>query len=68
MTQREKLLAQILSRASDRNISFDALRTVLASLGFRERVRGDHHIFSRDGIAEIANLQPLPNGKAEVVR
>jgi hypothetical protein len=25
---------------------------------FRERVKGSHHIFSRDGVAEILNLQP----------
>lgn len=25
---------------------------------FNERVKGDHHIFTRDGIAEIINLQP----------
>ena len=34
-------------------------------LGFRERVRGDHHIFSREDIGEIPNLQPLPSGKAK---
>ena len=27
-------------------------------LGFDERVRGDHHIFSRKGVEEILNLQP----------
>ena len=26
-------------------------------LGFEERVQGSHHLFSRDGIAEIVNLQ-----------
>lgn len=29
-----------------------------------ERIRGDHHIFTRDGIAEILNLQPR-EGKAK---
>jgi hypothetical protein len=33
-------------------------------LGFQERVRGDHHIFSRTGIEEILNLQPK-GGKAK---
>lgn len=33
-------------------------------MGFNERVRGDHHIFTRDGVAEILNLQPL-SGKAK---
>ena len=25
---------------------------------FAERIRGSHHIFSREGVAEILNLQP----------
>jgi hypothetical protein len=31
---------------------------LLKHLGFAERVRGDHHIFTRDGVEEILNLQP----------
>jgi len=31
----------------------------LVHLGFAERIRGDHHIFTRDGVPEILNLQPL---------
>jgi hypothetical protein len=27
-------------------------------LGFNERIRGSHHIFTKDGIDEILNLQP----------
>ena len=27
-------------------------------LGFDERIRGDHHIFTKDGVVEILNLQP----------
>jgi hypothetical protein len=27
-------------------------------LEFAERIRGDHHIFSKIGVAEILNLQP----------
>ena len=43
---------------SDRNIRFDDLRGLLLRLGFAERTKGSHHIFSRDGVAEILNLQP----------
>jgi hypothetical protein len=43
---------------SDANIRFDHLRALLLHLGFVERVRGDHHIHSRDGLPEILNLQP----------
>jgi len=28
-------------------------------MGFDERIRGDHHIFTRAGIDEIINLQPI---------
>jgi predicted RNA binding protein YcfA (HicA-like mRNA interferase family) len=34
------------------------LRRLLVDLGFRERIRGSHHIFTRDGVNEIVNLQP----------
>lgn len=30
-----------------------------------DRAGGSHHIFFRDGIAEILNLQPLPGGYAK---
>jgi hypothetical protein len=65
VTVRGKLLEQLLAGRSDANISFEALRTLLGSLGFDERIRGDHHIFTKDAIAEILNLQPLPSGKAK---
>lgn len=50
--------------ASDANIGFEDLRALLRHLGFAERVRGSHHIFTRDGVAEILNLQPR-GGKAK---
>jgi hypothetical protein len=28
-------------------------------LGFEQRIKGDHFIFSREGVDEIINLQPL---------
>jgi hypothetical protein len=28
-------------------------------LGFDERIRGSHHIFTKSGVEEILNLQPL---------
>jgi hypothetical protein len=53
-----KTLERILRGTSDANIGFDDLRALLLHLGFVERIRGDHHIFTRDGIPEILNLQP----------
>ena len=58
MSEQTKLLARILSGRSDNNISFDSLCRLLVSLGFEQRIRGDHHIFTRDGIPEILNIQP----------
>jgi hypothetical protein len=37
----------------------------LSDLGFSVRIKGDHHIFYKEGIEEIINLQPLKNGKAK---
>jgi predicted RNA binding protein YcfA (HicA-like mRNA interferase family) len=54
----KKTLEKILRGTSDANIFFDDLRCVLQGLGFNERIRGSHHIFSRDSVEEILNLQP----------
>lgn len=58
MGGRKRLLEQILRGTSDANIPFESLRSLLRELGFEERVKGSHHIFSKDGVAEILNLQP----------
>lgn len=50
--------SKILRGTSDANIPFDGLRALLYWLGFQERIRGDHHIFTRVDIPEILNLQP----------
>jgi hypothetical protein len=54
----ESLLARGLQGRSDASIRFSDLRGALLRLGFVERVRGSHHIFTRDGVDEILNLQP----------
>ena len=53
-----RLLLQVLHGASDAHIRFSDLALLMRDLGFEERVRGSHHIFSREGIEEILNLQP----------
>jgi len=58
MGKQQKLLLQILSGTADANIPFDGLCSLLIYLEFKERVRGSHHIFTKDGIEEILNLQP----------
>ena len=64
MTARTKILNQVLRGDSDHNLLFEALCNLLVSLGFSLRIRGDHHIFYREGIPEILNLQPK-QGKAK---
>lgn len=59
-----KLLQLLLSGRSDTNIAFADLCRLLIRLGFDQRIRSDHHIFSRAGVVEIMNLQPL-NGMAK---
>ncbi|MBE9080435.1 type II toxin-antitoxin system HicA family toxin [Romeria aff. gracilis LEGE 07310] len=58
MGKYEKLRQKILTGTSDANISFSELCKLLVRLGFSERVRGDHHIFAKDRVDEIINIQP----------
>lgn len=59
-----KLRQRILSGASDTNIDFAQLRSLLVRLGFEERIKGSHHIYARADVPEILNLQPK-EGKAK---
>ncbi|MDY0248249.1 MAG: hypothetical protein RBR26_15180 [Methanosarcina mazei] len=59
-----KLYEYILMRRSDANIPFETLCTLLKRLGFDNHIKGDHHIFTKDGVEEILNLQPK-NGKGK---
>lgn len=60
-----KTLDRVLGGLADKNIRFQDLRRLLNDLGFSMRVKGDHHIFYKEGIEEIINLQPLSGGKAK---
>jgi hypothetical protein len=64
MGKYEKLKQKILSGTSDANISFIELCKLLLRFDFSQRVRGDHHIFTKDGVEEIVNIQPI-GGKAK---
>jgi hypothetical protein len=61
MARTHQLLEQILRGDSDANIPFSGMLQLLHRLGFEERVKGSHHIFSGEGVAEILNLQPRRN-------
>jgi len=58
MSKHDKVLEIVLRGTSDANIAFSDLCSLLVWLGFQERIRGDHHIFTKSGIPEILNLQP----------
>jgi len=69
VAKRDTLLAQVLSGTADANVPFDGLRGLLRRLGFDERIRGSHHIFTKTGVEEILNLQPKGrNAKAYQVK
>ena len=69
MGKYEKLLQKILTGTSDNNIKFFELCQLLKKLGFDERIRGDHYIFTKDNVEEIINIQPLgTKAKAYQVR
>ena len=58
MGKDEKLLQKILTGTSDNNIKFFELCQLLKKLGFEERVKGAHFIFTKDNVEEIINIQP----------
>lgn len=61
MSQFEKIINKILTGISDKNINFIETVNLLIKMGFSRRIKGDHHIFTKDGIEEIINLQPDGN-------
>jgi len=61
MGKLEKILWQVLKAGSDQNIAFDDLAYLLEGMGFEKRIKGSHHLFSKDGVDEIINIQPAGN-------
>ena len=57
MTSPKKTLEKVLRGTSDASIRFGDLRTLLTSLGFEERIKGSHHIFTLEGRQAALNLQ-----------
>ena len=58
MSKADKTSEKVLSGNSDANINFNDLRRLLGHFGFDERIKSSHHIFTKNGIEEILNLQP----------
>jgi predicted RNA binding protein YcfA (HicA-like mRNA interferase family) len=66
MTKRSKIINKILLGTSDQNIDFIDLTGLLLELGFECRIRGSHHIFYKNDIEEIINIQPKQDNKAKL--
>jgi predicted RNA binding protein YcfA (HicA-like mRNA interferase family) len=58
MSMYNKLLMQIVFGTQQANIRFSEICNLLKHLGFEERIKGSHHIFSMEGIDEIINIHP----------
>ena len=57
MQRFKKIYKQVIEEGKT-SISFEDLRFLLNKIGFKERCKGDHFIFTLEGINEIINLQP----------
>jgi len=58
MSKFSKILEKILSGTNDNSVAFGNLCNLLINIGFQQRIKGDHHIFFKDGIEELINIQP----------
>ncbi len=65
MSRFEKLVNEIVRGNSDHNIHFNELQNLLLKLGFEQRIKGSHHVFSKVGILEIINIQPAQGQKCK---
>ena len=61
MARADKTYQKVMAGKSDNNIDFEDFRYLIKCLGFRDRIRGDHHFFTRDDIPERINIQPVGN-------
>lgn len=57
MSRFDKILMSALSGNSDNKIRFKEVCLLLEKLGFELRIKGSHHIFFKDGIDDIINIQ-----------
>ena len=61
MSKFDKLVLKLLSGNADTNFDFTDLLLLLNNFDFTLRMKGSHHIFYKDGVDEILNLQPQKN-------
>ena len=65
MSKFEKLIVELLQGASDKNFKFSDIIKILNHFDFELRIKGSHHIFYKEGIEEIINIQATENNKAK---
>ncbi len=58
MGEYDKFLTRLMLGNSDNNIDFQLLCGLIVRLGFDSRIEGSHHIFWKNGVEDIMNLQP----------
>ena len=57
MPSPSKILQRVLSGTADANIPFEDVVHLLTYLGFKIRVKGSHHIFTKEGLVDRINIQ-----------
>ncbi len=63
---KEKSLMKILDGRHDKSLAFRELQSAIEAAGFSlDHVTGDHHIYIKESIPEIINLQPGKSGNAK---
>jgi len=65
MSKIHKLLEKILRGNSDKNIKFQEIVKLLLYFNFIERIKGSHHIYTREDVEEILNIQSTKEKKAK---
>ncbi len=60
-----KIGADLADPSKDYTHRFGDVVAFLGATGWRLRVKGSHHIFTRPGALFLLNLQPEKNGKAK---
>ena len=55
----QQRIGNIFSEVKSKKPAASALCQLLFNIGFKERIKGNHYIFSKDNVDEILNLQPL---------
>ena len=53
----DKLIRKITGGTSDANIAFIDIKKLLIQMGFEVRIKGSHHVFRKNGVRELINLQ-----------